>query len=138
RARDTAELAHRLRAAGRAGLARRDRQCRQLREALDRRDLRRRLAEVRVQLLAADRTLGTAVDRRYHRAEVALREAAGRLDMLSPLAVLSRGYAVCWNADRSAIIRDAAAVAPGDRVQVRVGRGALTCTVERTERESEG
>ena len=129
RARDTAELGHRLRAAARSRLARRARLHQQLRDALERCDLRRRFSDVRVRLLAADRMLGTAIDRRSHRAEVTLREAAGRLDMLSPLAVLSRGYAVCWNADRSAILRDAAAVAPGDRVQVRLHRGALECAV---------
>ena len=51
-----------------------------------------------------------------------LRGAAARLDSLSPLAVLGRGYAVCWNADRTAIIRDAATVAPGEQVRVRRAR----------------
>ncbi len=129
RARDTAELGHRLRTAMQAGVARRARRHRDWREALERCDLRRRFTDVRVRLLAADRTLGTAIERRFHRAAMTLRGTAGRLEGLSPLAVLSRGYAVCWNADRSAILRDAAAVAPGDHVQVRLSRGALECAV---------
>ena len=40
--------------------------------------------------------------------------AAARLESLSPLAVLGRGYAVCWNADRTAIIREASATKAGD------------------------
>ena len=53
----------------------------------------------------------------------------GRLETLSPLGVLARGYAVCWNSDRSAIIRDAAAVTPGDRVRVTLQEGELDCEV---------
>jgi exonuclease VII large subunit len=43
--------------------------------------------------------------------------------------VLARGYAVCWNADRTAIIRAAAAVRAGERVHVTLHEGELTCQV---------
>ena len=51
---------------------------------------------------------------------------------MSPLAVLGRGYAVCWNADRSAAIRNAADVDPGDAVTVTLHRGELSCEVKGT------
>jgi exodeoxyribonuclease VII large subunit len=54
---------------------------------------------------------------------------AGRLENLSPLAVLARGYAVCWNAERTAIIRRASATSPGDRVHVTLHEGELDCEV---------
>ena len=41
--------------------------------------------------------------------------AAARLEGLSPLAVLGRGYAVCWNADRTRDHSRCLAVPPGDR-----------------------
>jgi exonuclease VII large subunit len=44
--------------------------------------------------------------------------------------VLGRGYAVCWNADRTAIVRDASAVTSGDQVHVKLERGELDCTVD--------
>jgi len=129
RGRDVAELRHRLRRLGQAQLTGRARRYQRLRESLEHGDLRQRFAGVRVRLLAADGVLRAAVTRRYHRADGARRDLAGRLATLSPLAVLSRGYAVCWTADRRAILRDAAAVEPGERVHVRLGRGALDCTV---------
>ena len=70
-----------------------------------------------------------AVTRSVHGADARLRGAAARLESLSPLGVLARGYAVCWNADRTAIVRDAASVAPGDRVHVTLERGELDCKV---------
>ncbi len=55
--------------------------------------------------------------------------AAGRLDALSPLAILQRGYAICKD-QRGDILRDAETVSPGDRVAVNLARGGLACRVE--------
>jgi exodeoxyribonuclease VII large subunit len=117
------------RAASRARLTAHERRYAGLRLQLETFDLRRRLAGVRTRLVAADGRLLSGVARRRHRAETLLRGAAARLDALSPLAVLGRGYAVCWNADRTAVVRDASSVGTGDRVQVTLARGELDCTV---------
>ena len=69
---------------------------------------------------------------RRHAAELALQRAAARLDTLSPLGVLARGYAVCWNAERSAIVRDSSQVTPGQHVRVTLHKGELECEVEGT------
>ena len=55
----------------------------------------------------------------------------GRLDSLSPLAVLGRGYSLTRTATGE-IVRDVTQVAPGDLVEVLLGRGSLDCRVERT------
>jgi exonuclease VII large subunit len=39
---------------------------------------------------------------------------------------------VCWNSERTAIVRDAAMVAPGDRVRVTLHKGELDCEVRGT------
>ena len=52
-----------------------------------------------------------------------------------PLAVLARGYAVCWNEDRTAIVRRAATVSPGDRVHVTLHDGEIECEVQATAEE---
>jgi exonuclease VII large subunit len=56
------------------------------------------------------------------------------------MAVLGRGYAVCWNGARTAVIRSAATTGAGDRVRVTLSEGELDCEVrasiaERDERK---
>ena len=129
RGRHVAELTHQLRRVATARVARGERVYRTLRLRLEARDLRRRLAHVRARLTSADGRLTAAAARNRHRADSRLRTLAGRLENLSPLAVLARGYAVCWNADRTTIVRHAAAVSPGDRVHVTLHQGGLECEV---------
>jgi exodeoxyribonuclease VII large subunit len=137
RGRYVVELTHDLQRAARALVAQRERRHQQMRVLLDAYDVRRRLTRTRTRLAAARGALVAATLRVHHRAELRFRTAAGRLDNLSPLTVLGRGYAVCWDATRTRIIRDAASVAPGDRVRVTVARGEMGCTVDETEAEHE-
>ncbi|HEY1304919.1 MAG TPA: exodeoxyribonuclease VII large subunit [Vicinamibacterales bacterium] len=130
RARDAGELTHELRRAMRASLSTRERRYQTLRLALETFDLRRRLAGLRTRLVAGDGRLASVLDRRRHALDARLGAAVARLESLSPLGVLARGYAVCWNADRTKVIRDASSVAPGDRVTVTVERGELACEVK--------
>jgi len=130
RGRHADELAFELRRAIQANLAVRDRAYERLRMTLERFDLRRRLAGVKARLVAGDARLQTVLARRQHAFTGRLGAAAARLDSLSPLAVLGRGYAVCWNADRTRIIRDAASVENGDQVLVTVQQGELACEVK--------
>ena len=41
--------------------------------------------------------------------------------------MLARGYAVCWNEERTAILRDASLLTKGDNIQVTLARGELSC-----------
>ncbi len=54
--------------------------------------------------------------------------ASARLEALSPLAVLGRGYAVARDA-AGHVLTDAASVSVGDRVDVTLARGRLACDV---------
>ena len=75
------------------------------------------------------RRLAAAMVRR-HEAGVSRRDRlAGRLDALSPLATLSRGYSICLKLPEKAILRDAAAVGQGEPVEVILNKGRLACTV---------
>jgi len=70
---------------------------------------------------------------RHHRAEARLHNCAARLDSLSPLAVLGRGYAVVWDESRTRVIRTASEVKPGDGVRVTLSEGELICEVVKTD-----
>ena len=129
RGRHIAELTHELGRAMSVGLARRERRNQRLRLTLETFDLRRRLAGVRTRLVAGEGRLTSVIDRRRHAFESQLGAVAAKLESLSPLAVLARGYAVCWNGDRTAVIRDASRVAVGDQVTVTVQHGELSCEV---------
>ncbi|MYK87503.1 MAG: exodeoxyribonuclease VII large subunit, partial [Acidobacteria bacterium] len=145
------ELTRRLVARARAGVARRERRRAALLTRLEALDVGRRLARIRTRLVVARERLaraardGHAARRRRLAAgheqlarTMRDRHATGRrelettlakLDSLSPLGVLARGYAVCWNDDRTAIVRRAAEVAVGDPVRITLHGGALRCKV---------
>ncbi|MFI5184869.1 MAG: exodeoxyribonuclease VII large subunit, partial [Vicinamibacteria bacterium] len=67
----------------------------------------------------------SAVQRR----RTALAELSGKLDSLSPLAVLSRGYALVWDTGQRRLVRTADEVSLGDVLRIRLHDGALAATV---------
>lgn len=74
--------------------------------------------------------------RAYERAEERAGRMAARLEDLSPLAILARGYAVCFDVAHGRVVRSSAELGPGDRVRVRLGRGSAGCVVETTEEDT--
>ena len=135
RGRHVAELAAGLRQRIAQGFARRARRHELLRRSLDQFDPRHRLAAVRTRLVSRDGQLAAAARRRLNRAQTRLGTLAARVEGLSPLAVLGRGYSVTWNADRTRIIRDASTLKPGDAVSVTLERGAISAKVDKVSRE---
>jgi exodeoxyribonuclease VII large subunit len=133
RGRHCAETTHALRHAMRSSVSRQVRVFQALRLQLEQYDLRRRLGTVRARLVRVDGTLRAAAMHRHHRAEARLHNCAARLDSLSPLAVLGRGYAVVWNDSRTRVIRNASEVQPGDGVRITLSEGELTCEVVKTD-----
>jgi exodeoxyribonuclease VII large subunit len=132
RDRDVDKLGMRLAACLRATTHRRRDRFDALRRRLERRDARQVLATLLGRVLRADDRLRHRIGARRALAEAQARQLSGRLDALSPLAVLGRGYSVCWNEARTGIIRSRTAVQPGDAVRVTLADGEIGCRVEST------
>jgi exodeoxyribonuclease VII large subunit len=59
-----------------------------------------------------------------------LGRGAGRLEALSPLAVLDRGYSITHKLPTEEIVKDAGSLATGDRLRITFARGKALCRVE--------
>ena len=63
---------------------------------------------------------------------------AGRLQALSPLAILSRGYALAWKMPEETLVRRAAELAEGDEIRLRLGEGQARAAVTQIEESVDG
>lgn len=89
-----------------------------------------RVARARHHVDVARHRMTTAVTGGRLRAQARAGALAGRLENLSPLRTLARGYAACWDATHQRLIRSIADAAPGARVHVQVSDGELQCQVD--------
>jgi len=89
-------------------------------------------------LAATAERLRFALAVRVRHARGALEQEAARLDALSPLACLSRGYAIVRRGDdRGPVVSDAATLAPGDLVALVFARGKARGRIETTVAEED-
>ncbi len=84
-----------------------------------------------------NRSLAWRMEARLAATRARLAGAAERLEALSPLGVLGRGYSLTFGPD-GRLITSAEDTAPGERVSVRLSRGRLECLVEETTNDSNG
>ena len=90
-----------------------------------------RARSLRTRLRAAQEPLA-AFPARIARARHRLEATAATLQAVSPLSVLSRGYAIAFSRTKRGRkpILDSAVVAVGDPIEVQLKRGRLNCTVD--------
>ncbi|MEK6712214.1 MAG: exodeoxyribonuclease VII large subunit, partial [Nitrospinota bacterium] len=91
---------------------------------------RGKVRQGRQSLVERLRRLLAAQGRLRERKGAALAAQAGRLEAVSPLAVLARGYSLAYRERDGLLLRSAAQAAPGERVRLRLHRGTLACRVE--------
>ncbi len=62
-----------------------------------------------------------------------MRSMIGRLNALSPLEVLSRGYGITWKVRDGRILRDSSVVSVGEKIKTKLHKGGIICEVIDTE-----
>ena len=92
------------------------------------------LADRRIALDHAQALLLSAYRGRLTRERARLGSAAAALDAMSPLKVLSRGYAIAETAD-GGILRSKAGASAGDRLRLLLADGELPCLVLEEEKK---
>ncbi len=99
-----------------------------LTERLRRQNIAVRIATTQHRLQTATERLFRISTRAVSANQSRLNRASARLEALSPLAVLSRGYALVY-AEDGTLLRSATETAPGETVRARLGKGTLTAKV---------
>lgn len=113
-----------------------DRDRKELRRLEQSRVLRNPVAVVddqRMRLDGVQRRLAMALERTLRRGRVELAGLAGRVDAMSPLKVLSRGYAIAKAEGRA--VTTVEQVQPGQAMDVLVADGVYHCRVEEKEEQ---
>lgn len=86
------------------------------------------LQDRRLQLDYVQQKLGGAARTVLEKDSRRFAQLTAKLDAMSPLKVLGRGYAMAQS-DSGEVLRSAQQVEIGDQVRVRLGQGSLRCTV---------
>ncbi|MBX7197336.1 MAG: hypothetical protein K1X94_35120 [Sandaracinaceae bacterium] len=123
------ELSARLEESVRRRLATAAREREALERRLSARHPRAVIADARHALAPLPVRLGAAMRRLLDARRARLGAAAQNLQAISPLTVLSRGYAITLD-ERGHAVRDAREVPIGARITVRLDRGALDAEVK--------
>jgi exodeoxyribonuclease VII large subunit len=97
-----------------------------------------RLRELRLRLADFGARLRSATRRAHERGAARLAALSGRLDALSPLAVLGRGYTLAFREADGRLLREPADASPGDAILLRLARGRIRATVRQSEGEPDG
>lgn len=100
-------------------------------DRLSRQDMAVRIAATHRRLQNATQRLNRITIRNINVRQTRLNRASTRLESLSPLAVMSRGYALVYAADGT-LLRSAADTATGQIVRARLARGTLEAKVMQT------
>jgi exodeoxyribonuclease VII large subunit len=104
-------------------------------ELLRRQDIAVRLAITHRRLQSAAQRLQRTTDQIVAGRQARLNRAFVRLGALSPLAVLSRGYALVYN-DDGTLLRSTANTAVGHTIHARIAKGTLEARVTRTQTDT--
>jgi exodeoxyribonuclease VII large subunit len=131
------DLTYRLERGERQVLERLRRQWETVASAVRHYDARRVLAGIRGELEAVTAATAAAMRNQLLQNKVRLERMGRALEMLSPLAILERGYALVFDGT-GRLVKDAAQVQAGQEISARLARGEIRATVKKTTEEVSG
>jgi exodeoxyribonuclease VII large subunit len=92
-----------------------------------------RIQNVRLLISQRQKNIGQSMKHSIELRRKRLEGILGKLDSLSPLAILRRGYSITRKIPSLQILRSASQVREGERVEVKLHEGTLLCGVERSD-----
>jgi exodeoxyribonuclease VII large subunit len=128
------DLVNRLRVLTSWILKRENDQYLHLNESLLLRNPAQRIINIKRSIEEAKRRLGQNTRYSIGIQRQRVRGLLGKLNSLSPLSILQRGYSITRKLSTLQILRDTADVKEGERVEVKLYRGVLVCGIEKIER----
>ena len=124
------DLTHRMERAERQLLEQMQRRWEMLSAVVRHYDLRLVLSGMRRQLQASTAALAAVARNLLLQNKVRMERMTTALESLSPVAILERGYALVFDSSGK-LLKDAAAVKPGQEISARLARGEIEATVTR-------
>jgi exodeoxyribonuclease VII large subunit len=97
-------------------------------------DARRVLAGMRAELEVLTAALAAGMRNLLFEHRVRAERMGRALEILSPLAILARGYALVFDGEGN-LVKDADEVRPGEQIRARVARGEIQATVNKVSEE---
>jgi exodeoxyribonuclease VII large subunit len=95
-------------------------------------DARRVLAGMRAELESESAAMVAGMRNQLLQNKVRIERMARALEMLSPLAILERGYALVFDS-AGQLVKDSAQVASGDEIRARLAHGEIRATVKKAD-----
>ena len=125
------DLVNRLRLLSSWTLKRRGEKCLHLTESLLIRNPVQRVKSLRLFISEERKRLGREIRYSIEIQRHRMKGILGKLDSLSPISILQRGYSITRKLPSLQILRDASHVKEGDKVEVKLYQGTLLCGVEK-------
>jgi exodeoxyribonuclease VII large subunit len=127
------DLSGRLEMGLRTAVTRRRDRFERLQDALQHTDPKVRVTALRQQLALLSLRAENILEKRLEGLRQEFGDSAARLEVLSPLKTLARGYAIATHGDSGAVVTDSASLSPGECLLLRLHKGHANCRIESLE-----